>query len=196
MSATKAHGNHETVRKQSPGRYAFKSEGRARFMRELNASGRRGPGVRPVDKGDYALLVRYKAGISPESPLYSILNKYRDDFLSDLGGEPNTSAMEKETCEHMSFLKILHSLQVAQLSQAKRMSRRELSNLAQSASRTAATFGQLAKALGFQRRQVPSDNTIVVKRYAAEPSQGPGDGQGKGIVEGQRHPDAGAVSGE
>lgn len=176
MSAVDETGTPETVRKQSQGRYRVKSEGRARFMRELNASGKRGPGGRPVEHGEYALAARYKKGVGPDSPLFPILRQHRNAFLADLGGEASASAKEIQACEYLGFLTVLYGLQVAQLSQAKRMSRRELSDLTQSVTRTAATFGQIAKQLGFQRRQ-KADREIILKRYADLVAPKPDNGQ-------------------
>lgn len=172
MSAPEENGGKSTVTKRSQGRYRVKSEGRARSMRELNARGLRGPGGAPVKKGDYALADRYKAGVNPQSPLYPILRQHRDDFLSDLGGEASASSKEVQDCEFLGFLKILFGLQVAQLSQAKRMSRRELAELTQAVTRTASTFSQIAKTLGLKRRQVEADRTVVVRRYGSDPEAG------------------------
>jgi hypothetical protein len=184
MSAPDEHGTPGTVTKQSQqsrGRYRMKSEGRSRWMTEnINAKGKRGPGGRPLEHGEYALAARYKRGVGPEGPLFPILRQHRDAFLADLGGEANASAKEIQACEYLSFLTVLYGLQVAQLSQAKRMSRREPSDLTQAVTRTAATFGQIAKQLGFQRRQVEVSREIIVRRFASAPDVvGKDSGQGQ-----------------
>jgi len=175
MSEDNGHSNPAAIPPQSEGGKQ-KAAGRVANMKRINMEGLAGSGGRPVEHGEYALAARYKAGLSPEGPLYPILRQHRDNFLSDLGGEANASAKEIQACEWLGFLTVLYGLQVAQLSQAKRLSRRELADLTQAVTRTAGTFGQIAKQLGFQRRQVEAGGPIIIRRSVSNPASDKSEG--------------------
>jgi hypothetical protein len=159
----------QSERQKSPGRVAHIT----RVNEEKKRRRERGETVedeqvgRPLEHGEYALVARYKAGMSPENPVYPLIVKHRDDFLADLGGEENASGKEREGCQQLGFLAVLHRMQIARFGSAKRMSRKDFFELSQAITRTAATFAQIAKQLGFKRQLKDMDKrTIIVRRYS------------------------------
>ncbi len=146
-----------------------KAPRRVENMRRINREGLAGPGGRRVTTGDYALAARWKAGVSPESPLYPIIRGNRDKFLADLGGEGNASAKEAQLCEFLGFQQLRYGDLLAKYTMAKGMSRRELLEFNQAATRLELAFTQIADKLGLPRRLKDVDREIVIKKFAEAP---------------------------
>ncbi len=178
MSAEPKGETQEPVTAKS-GRYSFKSEGRAAFMRKLHEEGRAGMGGRRPTHGVRALAERLKRGLDPETPLAVLHAEIKARYVADLAGEENCSAMELGVADRLADLDLIRGLLNAQRDAGKRMSLTQLEAFAAAVSRNAAAYLQAVKTVGPARREKPTDRAVVVRRWAPEPSQGPGNGPGQ-----------------
>ncbi len=157
------------------GRYSFKSEGRRQHMLRLLAE-RKVTG-QTLKHGIRGLEDRIRRGLDPDTPLAVLHAERRAAYIQDLGGEATVSAMEAGIADRLADLDLVRGLLNTQRAGAKKMSLKALHDHVQAVTRNVVAYVQAAKAIGPGRREKPTDKTVLVRRYAVEPSGGPSNGQ-------------------
>ncbi len=152
-------------------------------MKRLQEEGKAGMGGRRPTHGIKALAERLKRGLDPDTPLAVLHNEIKGAYVADLGGDENISAMEAGICDRLADLDLMRGLLNAQRETTRRMTAKKLLDHIQAVTRNALGYVQLAKAVGPGRREKPTDNTVLVKRYADPVSPTPDNGHGQAQAE-------------
>lgn len=187
MSAEDTNSGPETVTKQSEGRYSVKSPGRVAFMKRLNEEGLGGMGGRRPTHGRRALAELIRRGEQLDGPIGELTRQLETAYAVDYGGDLSTA--EKALVKRLVVLDVDLALSIAERDKAKRFTKQDAIAHTQAVSRNCAAYAALVKVLGGPgRREKPTGNTLVVRRYADPvkpmPDNGPGQGQAAAAMPG------------
>ncbi len=168
----------EPVKTQSAPRYSHKSEGRAEFMRRLNAEGRGGIGGRRPTHGQRALAELFRRGMDEGSPTAQLRREATDAYITDEGGADNVGAKKKNIIRRMVRLDLNLALLDAQLDKATSLPWKKQLELYAAIDRNAATYKACVKTLGGpEKRQKDTDRTVIIRRWSAEPAPSNGESE-------------------
>lgn len=139
-------------------------------MRKLNAAGKRGIGGRRPTHGRHALAELLKRGLENEhggDPLAQLHKEMVQEYVGDLGGPDNVSAMDLGIVKRLVACDLDMGLLLAMRDAAKKISRLKMFALSAAVNKNAATYCQLVKTLGGPgRRAADTPGEIIVRRFA------------------------------
>ena len=148
----------------SPGRQAA-----GKRLHELNLAGL--GGHRPKH-GRRALAELLKRGLEEGTPIHAIERELSGQYLADLGGEANISAMDRGLVKRLVASDLDLALLAAHRDRAAKFTREQTIHLSSAMARNSAAYAQLVKTLGGPaRRAAERDGEILVRRYAADSSE-------------------------